>query len=87
MAKIIIAETDNLANFESAEKVLAFAGLEPHLCINQVKTDIYTHAKFVCRWDAGFNQYLNKKCAEDKAYNVAVFHATKKLTRVIFHLV
>ena len=29
MAAIIIAETDNFANFSSAEKVLAFAGLEP----------------------------------------------------------
>jgi transposase len=103
MAAIIIAETDNLSNFESAEKVLAFAGLEPSVYQSGQLTSthakmvkrgskylryaLFNAAKFVCRWDAGFNQYLNKKRAEGKPYNVAVSHATKKLTRVIFHLV
>jgi len=103
MAAIIIAETDNLSNFESAEKVLAFAGLEPSVYQSGQLTSthakmvkrgskylryaLFNATKFVCRWDAGFNQYLNKKRAEGKPYNVAVSHATKKLTRVIFHLV
>ena len=103
MAAIIIAETENLSNFDSAEKILAYAGLEPSVYQSGQLTSthskmvkrgskylryaLFNATKFVCRWDAGFNQYLNKKRAEGKAYNVAVSHATKKLTRVIFHLV
>ncbi|MGI6533465.1 MAG: transposase [Peptococcia bacterium] len=43
MAAIIIAETGNLANFDKAEKVLAFAGLEPSVYQSGQLTS--THAK------------------------------------------
>jgi transposase len=103
MAAIIIAETDNLSNFESAEKVLAFAGLEPSVYQSGQLTSthakmvkrgskylryaLFNAAKYVCHWDPTFCTFLAKKRAEGKAYNVAVSHAAKKLTRVIFHLV
>lgn len=103
MAAIIIAETENFNNFNSAEKVLAFAGLEPSVYQSGQLTSthskmvkrgskylryaIFNATKYVCHWDKGFGQYLSKKRAEGKAYNVAVSHAAKKLTRVIFHLV
>ena len=103
MAAIIIAETENFSNFDSAEKVLAYAGLEPSVYQSGQLTSthakmvkrgskylryaLFNAAKYVCHWDAGFGQYLAKKRAEGKAYNVAVSHAAKKLTRVIFHLV
>ena len=103
MAAIIIAETENFSNFNSAEKVLAFAGLEPSVYQSGQLTSthakmvkrgskylryaLFNAAKYVCHWDPGFGQYLAKKRAEGKAYNVAVSHAAKKLTRVIFHLV
>jgi transposase len=103
MAAIIIAETENFSNFNSAEKVLAFAGLEPSVYQSGQLTSIHAKmvkrgskylryalfnaSKYVCHWDPGFGQYLAKKRAEGKAYNVAVSHAAKKLTRVIFHLV
>jgi transposase len=103
MAAIIIAETENLSNFNSAEKVLAFAGLEPSVYQSGQLTSthakmvkrgskylryaLFNATKYVCHWDAGFGKYLAKKRAEGKAYNVAVSHAAKKLTRVIFHLV
>lgn len=103
MAAIIIAETENFANFDSAEKILAFAGLEPsvyqsgHLTSTHVKMvkrgskylryALFNAAKYVCHWDEGFRQYLKKKRSEGKPYNIAVSHAAKKLTRVIFHLV
>ncbi|MBR0600653.1 IS110 family transposase [Sinanaerobacter chloroacetimidivorans] len=103
MAAIIIAETENFSNFNSAEKVLAFAGLEPSVYQSGQLTSthskmvkrgskylryaLFNATKYVCHWDAGFSQYLAKKRSEGKAYNVAVSHATKKLTRVIFHLV
>ncbi len=103
MAAIIIAETENFTGFDSAEKVLAFAGLEPSVYqsgqLNSthakmvkrgskyLRYALFNAAKYVCHWDQGFGQYLTKKRAEGKAYNVAVSHAAKKLTRVIFHLV
>ena len=48
---------------------------------------LFNAAKYVCHWDGTFGAFLSKKRAEGKAYNVAVSHAAKKLTRVIFHLV
>ena len=103
MAAVIIAETDNFANFHSAEKVLAFAGLEPSVYQSGQLTStrakmvkrgskylryaLFNATKYVCHWDSTFNAYLAKKRKEGKAYNVAVSHAAKKLTRVIFHLV
>jgi transposase len=103
MAAIIIAETGNLSDFDKAEKVLAFAGLEPSVYQSGQLTSthakmvkrgskylryaLFNAAKYVCHWDEGFHQYLAKKRAEGKPYNIAVSHAAKKLTRVIFHLV
>lgn len=103
MAAIIIAETENFANFDSAAQVLAYAGLEPSVYQSGQLTSthakmvkrgskylryaLFNATKYVCHWDAHFGLYLTKKRAEGKAYNVAVSHAAKKLTRVIFHLV
>lgn len=103
MAAIIIAETENFTNFDSAEQVLAYAGLEPSVYQSGQMTSthskmvkrgskylryaIFNAAKYVCHWDGHFGLYLAKKRSEGKAYNVAVSHAAKKLTRVIFHLV
>jgi Transposase and inactivated derivatives len=103
MAAIIIAETENFANFNHAEQVLAYAGLEPSVYQSgqlvsthakmvkrgskYLRYAIFNAAKYVCHWDAHFGEYLAKKRSEGKAYNVAVSHAAKKLTRVLFHLV
>ncbi len=48
---------------------------------------LFNAAKYVCHWDTGFHQYLDKKHSEGKAYNVSVSHVAKKLTSVLFHLV
>ena len=103
MAAIIIAETENFQNFDSAEQILAYAGLEPSVYQSGQLTSthakmvkrgskylryaLFNATKFVCHWDPTFHTYLAKKRSEGKAYNVAVSHAAKKLTRVIFHLV
>jgi len=103
MAAIIIAETENLTHFGSAEQMLAFAGLEPSVYQSGQLTSthakmvkrgskylryaLFNAAKYVCRWNTAFRVYLAKKRSEGKTYNVAVSHAAKKLTRVIFHLV
>ena len=103
MAAVILAETNNFQDFERAEQVLAFAGLEPSVYQSGQLTSthskmvkrgskylryaIFNATKYVCHWDPTFRSYLAKKRAEGKPYNVAVSHAAKKLTRVMFHLV
>ena len=103
MAATIIAETENFTNFEKAEQILAFAGMEPSVHQSGKLTSthakmvkrgskylryaIFNAAKFVCKWDSTFGNYLAKKRSEGKPYNVAVSHASKKLVRVLFHLV
>lgn len=47
---------------------------------------IFNSTKFVCQWDPVFSEYLAKKRAEGKHYNVAISHAAKKLVRIIYHL-
>lgn len=102
MAAVIIAETNNFHDFERAEQVLAFAGLDPSVYQSGQLTSthskmvkrgskylrfaIFNATKYVCHWDPTFRAYLAKKRAEGKPYNVAVSHAAKKLTRVMFHL-
>jgi hypothetical protein len=102
MAAVILAETNNFQDFERAEQVLAFAGLEPSVYQSGQLTSthskmvkrgskylryaIFNATKYVCHWDPTFKAYLAKKRAEGKPYNVAVSHAAKKLTRVMFHL-
>jgi transposase len=103
MAAVIIAETNNFTNFDRAEELLAFAGLEPSVYQSGQLTSthakmvkrgskylryaLFNATKYVCLWDPGFGKYLAKKRAEGKVYNVAVSHAAKKLTRVLIHLV
>lgn len=103
MAAIIIAETEKFISFDSAEQVLAYGGLEPSVYQSGQMTSthakmvkrgskylryaLFNAAKYVCHWDEHFGAYLAKKRVEGKAYNAAVSHAAKKLTRVIFHLV
>ena len=102
MAAVILAETNNFQDFERAEQVLAFAGLEPSVYQSGQLTSthskmvkrgskylryaIFNATKYVCHWDPTFKTYMAKKRAEGKPYNVAVSHAAKKLTRVMFHL-
>jgi transposase len=103
MAAIIIAEVEDFSNFDSAGQILAYAGLEPSVYQSGQLTSthakmvkrgskylryaLFNAAKYVCHWDPTFSAYPAKKRAEGKAYNVAVSHAAKKLTRVIYHLV
>lgn len=103
MAAIILAEIGDFKAFSSAEKILAFAGLEPSVYQSgqlssthakmvkrgskYLRYALFNAAKYVCHWDATFSAYLHKKRSEGKAYNVAVSHATKKLVRVMYHLV
>ena len=100
MGAMILAEVGDFHNFESADKILAYAGLSPSTYQSGQLTNCYSHmekrgsrylryaifnaTKYVCHWDPTFAAYLAKKRAEGKHYNVAISHAAKKLVRLIY---
>jgi transposase len=96
-AASILAEIGDFSNFETPDKILAFAGMSPSTYQSGQLTNCYAHmekrgskylrfalynaAKYVC-----ISVYLAKKRSEGKHYNVALSHAAKKLVRLIFAL-
>ena len=101
-AAMILAEIGDFSNFETPDKILAFAGMSPSTYQSGQLTNCYAHmekrgskylryalhnaTKYVCNWDNIFGTYLAKKRSEGKHYNVALSHAAKKLVRLIFAL-
>jgi len=102
MGSIILAEIGDFNRFASSAQVLAFAGLAPstyqsgqlessHSKMEKrgskyLRWAIIQATKYVCRWEPIFADYLAKKLAEGKHYNVAISHAAKKLVRVMYKL-
>ncbi len=102
MGAMIIAEIGDFSRFDSPDKILAYAGFSPSTYQSGQLDGAYSHmekrgsrylryalynaAKYVCHWDSTFAEYLAKKRAEGKHYNVAISHAVKKLVRVIYHI-
>ena len=102
MGAMILAEVGDFSNFDSPDKILAYAGLSPSTYQSGQLNNCYAHmekrgskylrfaifnaTKYVCHWDPVFADYLAKKRAEGKHYNVAISHAAKKLVRVIYAL-
>ena len=100
MGAMILAEIGDFHNFDSADKILAYAGMSPSTYQSGQLTNCYSHmekrgsrylryaifnaTKYVCLWDPTFAAYLAKKRAEGKHYNVAISHAAKKLVRLIY---
>ena len=100
MGAMIIAEIGDFNRFDSADKILAYAGMAPSTYQSGQLDNCYAHmekrgsrylryalynaTKYVCHWDESFGSYLAKKRAEGKHYNVALSHATKKLVRMIY---
>ena len=100
MGAMILAEIGDFHNFDSADKILAYAGMSPSTYQSGQLTSSYSHmekrgsrylryaifnaTKYVCHWDPAFAAYLAKKRAEGKHYNVAISHAAKKLVRLIY---
>ena len=100
MAAIILAEVGDFTRFDSPDKLLAYAGMSPSTYQSGQLKNCYPHmekrgsrylryalynaTKYVCHWDPTFADYLAKKRAEGKHYNVALSHAAKKLVRLIF---
>ena len=102
MGAMILAEVGDFSRFDSADKLLAYAGMSPSTYQSGQLKNRYPHmekrgsrylryvlynaAKYVCHWDPAFAAYMAKKRAEGKHYNVALSHAAKKLIRFIFAL-
>ena len=100
MGAMIIAEIGDFSRFDSADKILAYAGMSPSTYQSGQLDNCYAHmekrgsrylryalynaTKYVCHWDKSFGTYLEKKRTEGKHYNVALSHAAKKLVRLIF---
>ena len=100
MGAMILAEVGDFSNFDSADKILAYAGMSPSTYQSGQLTSSHSHmekrgsrylryaifnaTRFVCNWDPAFAAYLAKKRAEGKHYNVAISHAAKKLVRLIY---
>ena len=100
MAAMIIAEIGDFDNFDSPDKILAFAGLSPSIHQSGQLNNCYAHmekrgsrylryalfntTKYVCIWCPSFANYLAKKRAEGKHFFVAISHAAKKLVRLLF---
>ena len=100
MSAMILAEIGDFSNFDSPDKILAYAGLSPSTYQSGKMDNCYAHmekrgsrylryaifnaTRFVCFWNPTFAEYLAKKRAEGKHYNVAISHAAKKLVRLIY---
>ena len=100
MGAMILAEIGDFTRFDSADKILAYAGISPSTYQSGKLESSYSHmekrgsrylryalinaAKYVCHWDPAFAAYLAKKRAEGRHYNVAITHAAKKLIRLIY---
>lgn len=101
-AAMILAEIGDFSNFSGAEKILAFAGMEPSIYQSGQYTSthakmvkrgskylrfaLYTAAKSVSIWDDNFKDFMQQKRSEGKPYNVAVSHVAKKLVRVLYSI-
>jgi len=100
MGAMILAEIGDFSRFDSADKILAYAGMSPSTYQSGQLTSSYSHmekrgsrylryalfnaTRYVCNWDPTFAAYLAKKRAEGKHYYVAISHAAKKLLRLIY---
>lgn len=102
MGAMILAEVGDFSRFDSADQILAYAGLSPSTFQSGKLTSshsrmekrgsrylryaLFNATKYVCLWDPSFKAYLAKKRAEGKHYYVALSHACKKLVRLIYRM-
>ena len=102
LGSIILSEIGNIDKFASPTKLLAFEGLDPSVkqsgnfnatIIKMSKRGskllryAMLRASGLIIWNSEtYNTYYNKKLAQGKSHNNAVWHVAHKLTRVIFHM-
>jgi len=97
----ILSEIGNIQNFNSAVKLIAFAGLDPKLKESgtyQGKTPIskrgskylrnaiWYSAMVTCRVDPKFKKFYQDRRNKGKSHRYSVTAAANKLTKVIYHV-
>ena len=100
-AATILSEYEDIKNFSSPSKMLAFAGLEPSVIESgtlqsngkmvkhgsgHLRFSIMNIAMIILRYSPTFYDYYLKKRSEGKCHRVALSHVCKKLIRVIYCL-
>ena len=99
---LILSEIGDINNFESADKLLAYAGLDPsvyqsgkydanQLTISKrgskyLRYAIHLASNIIWQHDNTFNEYYQKKLNEGKHHFVILGHIDKKLVRVIYSI-
>ncbi len=100
-AASILSEFEDISNFSSPNKMLAFAGLEPSIIQSgtlqsngkmvkhgsgHLRYNLMNTATIILRFSPTFYDYYLKKRSEGKCHRVALSHVCKKLIRVIYTL-
>ncbi len=101
-AAVILAEIGDIRRFKKPDRLQAFAGLDPSTYqsgkFNAANTPMVKHGSTYLRWSLmqaarlcsihcrDFRNYMERKIAQGKHYFVALGHLSKKLARVIFHM-
>ena len=101
-AAVILAEIGDIRRFKKPDQLQAFAGLDPSTYqsgkFNAANTPMVKHGSKYLRWSLmqaarlcsihcrDFRNYMEHKIAQGKHYFVALGHLSKKLIRVIFHM-
>jgi len=102
LAAVILAEIGDIHNFSSPSKLQAYAGLDPstyqsgkytasHSTMvkrgsTYLRWAMFQDARLVSMRDRTCADYLAKKRAEGKHFNVALSHVSKKLLRTIYFM-
>lgn len=97
---LILGEIGNINDFESADKLLAYAGLDPsvyqsgkydanHNTISKrgskyLRYALHLASNIIWQHDNTFRDYYNKKSKEGKHHFVILGHIDKKLVRIIY---
>lgn len=100
---VFLSVTNNLINFDSPSKVVAYAGLDPVVCQSgQWKAQSTRMSKrgnsllrYILVWSANnvrlnnktFEAYYQKKRNEGKSHYCALGHCANKLVRIMFKLI
>ena len=100
---VFLSATNNLSNFTSPCKVLAYAGLDPVVSQSGkfkaqstkmskrgnslLRYSLVWTAWNVCLHNSTFMNYYNKKRMEGKSHYSALGHCAGKLNRIIFKMI
>ncbi len=97
----ILSEIGDINNFPSAEKLVAFAGLDPKLKESGIyqgrtpiskrgskylRTALWYAAMVACRVEPTFKKQYQARREKGKSHRYAVTSAANKLTKIVYHI-